>query len=378
MEFKSDYSNIPPSIEAKIGKNLHNQTNHPLEIIKNLIYKYPPFKEFKTFDDLNPVVDTTNNFDLLRIPPDHVARSKSDTFWVTEDQVLRTHTSAHQNLLLGEGYQNFLVTGDVYRKDEIDRSHYPVFHQMEGVGVVPGDSDPKESLLTILTGLVKYLFPQYTYRVNDDYFPFTDPSFEIEVKYKPELPDEDEDAWLEVLGCGVVHPDILAHNNLTDSYWAFGLGLERLAMVLFEIPDIRYFWSDHPRFIEQFKEGKIVKFQPYSVLPSISNDISFFIFPTQVREEIDEKAGEEDKWICANDFYDYVREIGGDWIETVELRDEFYHPKKKMLSRMYRLTYSPKDPSLSDPGTFRELILSIQNKIRDGLVGAIPGLELRN
>ena len=377
MEFKNDYSNIPLSVEVKIGRNLHNQPNHPLEIIKRKIYCYPPFNTFETFDDLDPVVDTINNFDLLRIPCDHVARSKSDTFWVTEETVLRTHTSAHQNQLLGTGHTKFLVTGDVYRKDEIDRSHYPVFHQMEGVGLVPSGSDPKESLLTILTGLVQYLFPDYTYRVNDDYFPFTDPSFEIEVKYKPELPDEDEDAWLEVLGCGVVHPEILDHNDLDGGYWAFGLGLERLAMVLFGIPDIRYFWSDHPRFLDQFESGKIVKFQPYSVLESITNDISFWIPPSRVREVIDEKAGEEDKWVQTNDFYDYVRDIGGDWIEKVTLEDEFYHPKKNMLSRMYRLTYSPKDPTLSDPGEFRDLVLGIQNKIRDGLVGVITDIQLR-
>lgn len=377
-EFKTDYSNIKPSIEEKLNKGLHNQPNHPIEIVKRRIYGYSAFEKFIKFDNMNPVVDTTNNFDLLRIPPEHVARSKSDTYYVSKEYVLRTHTSAHQNELLAQGYQNFLVTGDVYRKDEIDSSHYPVFHQMEGVGKVQLGHDPKEDLLDILVGLVNYLFPDYEYRVNPDYFPFTEPSYEIEVKYNPELPDEDENAWLEVLGCGVVHNEILnRHGSEPSTYWAFGLGLERLAMVMFGIPDIRCFWSDHPKFLDQFKSGEIVKFQPYSVLDSISNDISFWIDKDQVRDIIDEKIGEEDKWKLANDFYDYIRDMGGDWIEKVTLKDEFYHPKKKMLSRTYRITYSPKDPSLNSPGEFKEIVLEIQNRIRGEITNQIPNIELR-
>jgi phenylalanyl-tRNA synthetase alpha chain len=135
MENRTEYSNIGPSIEAKIGRNLHNKKNHPIEIIKRKIYEY--FNEldgydFAKFDDLPPYVNVSDNFDKLLIPKDHPARSRSDTYYINKDTVLRTQTSAHQNELLAQGHQNFLVTGDVYRKDEIDKSHYPVFHQMEG------------------------------------------------------------------------------------------------------------------------------------------------------------------------------------------------------------------------------------------------------
>ena len=127
-------SNITPSIQAKIGRNLHNQKNHPLEIIKSKIYEF--FSEdFGKFDDFNPIVNIEDNFDKLLIEKDHPSRGMSDTYYVDENKVLRTHTSAHQNELMESGHRKFLVTGDVYRKDEIDSSHYPVFHQMEGVWV---------------------------------------------------------------------------------------------------------------------------------------------------------------------------------------------------------------------------------------------------
>ena len=128
MDKKTDFCNIPKSIEEKIGKNLHKQHNHPIEIVKKKILDY--FKsledyKFDIFEDLLPFVSVEDNFDKLLIPKDHVARSKSDTYYINESTVLRTHTSAHQNELLAKGYKSFLVIGDVYRKDEINMTHYP-------------------------------------------------------------------------------------------------------------------------------------------------------------------------------------------------------------------------------------------------------------
>ena len=190
--------NIPDSILTKVERKLHLNPNHPICIIKEHIYKYFDSLSdynFKEYDDLSPYTDTTDNFDRLLIPKDHSSRSKSDTYYVTEYIVLRTHTSAHQNELFSKGITQFLVTGDVYRKDEIDRYHYPVFHQMEGVSIVPSDKNPSTELKKILSGLTTYLFPNHAYRFNNDYFPFIEPSFEIEVEYK-------KDVWIEILGCG--------------------------------------------------------------------------------------------------------------------------------------------------------------------------------
>jgi phenylalanyl-tRNA synthetase alpha chain len=374
MDKKTDYSNIPPSIVSKIGRNLHNQKNHPIEIIKNRIYKYfddlSDYK-FEKFDDLLPFASIEDNFDKLLIPKDHPARNKSDTYYVNENLVLRTHTSAHQNELLTKGYKNFLVTGDVYRKDEIDSKHYPVFHQMEGIGQVPIGVDSESELRRILNGLVKHLFPGCEYRFNKDYFPFTEPSLEIEVKYRGD--------WLEILGCGVMHKDIVKNNELTGDFWAWGIGIDRLCMLFFDIPDIRYLWSEHSRFLDQFKEGKIIKFKSYSKLPTQYKDISFWIPKEKIIQIIEMDSGKEmeiKKWLEENDFFELVREVGRDWIAEVKLMDEFYHSKKQAHSRMYRIIYSPNDPSLKNPGMFTELINKYQNTIGKQVIEYLD-VELR-
>ena len=100
----------------------------------------------------------------------HPARSKTDTYYVNEKEVLRTHTSAHQNQLLSQNYKSFIVTGDVYRKDEIDARHYPIFHQMEIFTLIDDSLDPEIELKKILSGLITYLFPNSDFRFNPDYF----------------------------------------------------------------------------------------------------------------------------------------------------------------------------------------------------------------
>ncbi|AUL78920.3 phenylalanyl-tRNA synthetase [Tupanvirus soda lake] len=339
-------SNITPSIQAKLGRNLHLQKYHPIEIIKNKIYNYFG-SSYEKFDDLLPIVSIEDNFDKLLIPSNHPARSKSDTYYVDQNTVLRTHTSAHQNHLLCKGYTKFLVTGDVYRKDEVDCHHYPVFHQMEGVCVLDSDNAESEVKL-VLSGLVEYLFPGCKYRINDDYFPFTHPSYEFEVEFNGK--------WLEILGCGVVQPTILQNCGLEQKHaWAFGLGLERLAMILFDIPDIRYFWTTDDAFLKQFASNDIVKFKPYPKLPPLTKDISFWI-PSETDIQ-------ENKWLHENDFFEICREIGTDMIEEVELFDTFHHPKKKQYSRSYHIVYSCPDTSLKNPGEFNTMVNEMHQKI---------------
>eukprot|EP01031_Cornospumella_fuschlensis_P031913 gene31913-38585_t len=259
---KHPANNVPDSIYEKVGRNLHLQQNHPLNIIKKRIENYCNTyaaqhnqPSFQLFDNLEPIVTTKQCFDDLRVEPTHVSRRPSDTYYIDPDTVLRTHTSAHQTQFIRQGVQAFLCSGDVYRRDEVDASHYPVFHQMEGVRIYKdgkGKVDPKvieADLKELLTGLARHLFGDVEMRWREDYFPFTQPSFELEVLYNGN--------WLEVLGCGVIHEDVLRNSDRsTDAGWAFGLGLERLAMVLFDIPDIRLFWSADRRFLDQFDERK--------------------------------------------------------------------------------------------------------------------------
>lgn len=345
MEIKR---NITPGIQDKLGRNLHNRKNHPLEIIKRKIYNYFG-STFEKFDDFNPIVKIEENFDKLLIPKDHPARGLSDTYYQDEHHVLRTHTSAHQNTLLNAGHEKFLVTGDVYRKDDIDSCHYPVFHQMEGVCIVGPDQDPATELKAILSGLVNHLFPNCEYHFKEDYFPFTEPSYEVEVLYNGN--------WLEILGCGVVHTQIMQNCNLGHrKAYAFGLGIERLAMILFNIPDIRYFWSDDARFISQFESGEVVEFKPYSPFPSTDRDISFWLSET----------------FTHNDFCSIIRELGGDIIESVsKVGDDFIHPKTSRVSRLYRIVYRSNDRSLTNDEV---------NVIQEGIISAVKqefNIEIR-
>jgi phenylalanyl-tRNA synthetase alpha chain len=350
-------SNIPQSIKNKIGMNLHNKKGHPIKIIKEYIYKYFDSLteiKFEKYDNYNPYVDIKYNFDALRIPKEHPSRKITDTYYLNENIVLRTHTSAHQYELLEKGSKSFLVTGDVYRKDEIDSNHYPVFHQLEGVHLCEDNKNPEEELKKILSGLITYLFPNCEYRFNKDYFPFTHPSYEIEVNFHGK--------WLEVLGCGVVHEEILNNLKIKQKGWAFGLGLERLAMILFDIIDIRLFWTDDNRFLEQFEEEKIVKFKQYPKLKAVLKDISFWIDTSEVTCE--EKTNTF-VWHNINNFYEIIREECGDLIEKVELCDNFYHPKHKKYSVMFRLAITPteKDITITDPA----ILSKSSNKLMESL-----------
>lgn len=329
-------NNIGSTIKKKMNKGLHKTPQHPLCILKEKIYEYFG-DEFYKFDSLNPLVSTEDNFDKLLIPEDHPSRSLTDTYYYDENTVLRTHTTAHQNQLLEKGYEKFLVTGDVFRKDTIDKCHFPIFHQIEGLEIVEEGENAFNKLKEKMVGLVTHLFPDSDYVINEHVFPFTDPSFEIEVDYKGE--------WLEVLGCGVVREEIMENCGMEGKKaYAFGLGLERLAMVLFEIPDIRYFWTEDKRFIDQFKPGEITKFKEYSSFPPCYKDISFWY-------------GEDFNEL---DFLDLIREEATELVEDVTLTDDFVHPKSGKKSKTYRLTYRNNNRSLTN-----EEVNDIQDKVRN-------------
>ena len=351
----SSYTNISDSLFNKTNIKLHNKLNHPINIIKCAIYNY--FKSssdinFETFDDLSNIVSTTSNFDDLLIPQNHPSRSKSDTYYINSNYALRTHTSAHQCELLRQGKTSFLVTGDVYRKDEIDRCHYNIFHQMEGVNLMKNTTHQdieiaEQNLKKTICGLIDYLFPNCQFRFNGDYFPFTYPSFEVEVYFN--------DKWLEIMGCGVIHRTILTNNKIDTIGWAFGFGLERMAMILFNIPDIRLFWSQDEKFLNQFSNDmdiKNINFVPYSKLSSISRDISFFVPADQISLL---ESSDSFSWNNVNDFYDLVRETCLENIENVMLFDHFYNNKKNKYSNTFKLTFSP-NSDMTNSAEFADIV----------------------
>ncbi|KAK7255168.1 hypothetical protein RIF29_28572 [Crotalaria pallida] len=343
-------NNVPDTIFSKLGVQLHRRDQHPLGILKNAIYEYFDSNysnKFNKFDDLCPIVSVKQNFDDVLVPEDHVSRSLNDTYYIDPQTVLRCHTSAHQAELLRSGNTHFLVTGDVYRRDSIDSTHYPIFHQMEGFRVFDPDewqasgmdatSFAAADLKKCLEGLARHLFGAVEMRWVDTYFPFTNPSFELEIHF--------QEKWLEVLGCGVTEQEILKRNGNPDNVaWAFGLGLERLAMVLFDIPDIRLFWSNDERFTSQFSKGQLgVKFKPFSKYPPCYKDISFWI----------------NESFTENNLCEVVRGIAGDLVEEVQLIDNFTN-KKGLTSHCYRIAYRSMERSLTD-----DEINDLQWKVRE-------------
>lgn len=137
-EFVTDaFTNITPKISSYLGQNLHLQKHNPLSLVRQRIVKYfySSFTRcgnpiFSVYDNLSPIVTTKQNFDDLLIPSDHPSRAKSDCYYVNKGTLLRAHMTAHQSELLNSGLDNFLMIGDVYRRDEIDSTHFPVFHQV--------------------------------------------------------------------------------------------------------------------------------------------------------------------------------------------------------------------------------------------------------
>jgi phenylalanyl-tRNA synthetase alpha chain len=354
-------NNIPPSIEDKIGRNLYKIRNHPIQIMKEMVFDY--------FDDLvrieleNPYVPIEYNFDRLRVPADHPSRKPTDTFYKDDKLVLRTHMTCYLYPMgksdTGVSKLKYITCGDVYRKDAIDSTHFPVFHQMDAFCIVDKGVDVKQDLRNRISGLIKHLFGNdCSYKILEDsensnvHFPFTVDSLEVEVEI---ISPDGEVISLEVLGAGTVHPDIMKDLGLPDHQaWAFGLGLERLAMVLFDIPDIRLFWSTDSRFISQFSSGKIVKFQPYSKFEMCYKDISFFINDNFSYNDMCSIARDEDKHNI---------------IESISLIDEFH--KNERISQCYRIVYRSTDSTLKNSE-----IDKIQTKIRNRLIKEL-GVEIR-
>ena len=144
VKYKADsQTNVTPRILSYLGKKIHLQDRRPLNLIQRRIvdymyqrYKGPRGPLFSLHDRLSPVVTVEANFDSLLVPKDHVSRKNSDSYYLNSEYMLRAHTSAHQTELIRMGLDNFMVAGDVYRRDTVDKTHYPVFHQIEGVRLV--------------------------------------------------------------------------------------------------------------------------------------------------------------------------------------------------------------------------------------------------
>ncbi|MGQ0539243.1 MAG: phenylalanine--tRNA ligase subunit alpha [Gemmatimonadaceae bacterium] len=194
------------------------------------------------------------NFGALNFPPDHPAMDMHDTLYLTRDTLLRTHTSPVQVRTLQQ-YQppiRILAPGNVYRRDFFDATHAPAFAQLEGMVVDEGVSFA--DLKATLTYFAKHLFGEATRtRFVPSYFPFTEPSAQVEVAV--DFADARGERWIEIMGCGLMHPAVLESAGLdSERYtgWAFGMGPGRIAMARYNIADIRLLYDSDVRFLAQF------------------------------------------------------------------------------------------------------------------------------
>ena len=193
------------------------------------------------------------NFDALNIPPGHPARDGFDSMYVNHGEpgstLLRTHTSPVQirTMLAQEPPIYIIAPGRVYRRDKADTTHMPVFHQIEGLVIDRGIS-LADLAGTIEAFTLNYFGPGFTSRLRPNYFPFTEPSAEFDIQ----RPDG---SWLELGGCGMVHPNVLRAGGIDPEEWsgfAFGFGIDRLAQMKFGVDDIRELFNNDVRFLSQF------------------------------------------------------------------------------------------------------------------------------
>ena len=223
---------------------------HPITQIKELIIKNLNNLGFSCIE--GPEVESERfNFDMLNIQKNHPARQMHDTFYVnSKSYLLRTHTSPVQirGMLENKPPVSFISPGKVFRKDD-DSTHLPMFHQIEGICV---DEDISFShLKDLIYKIIGSIFgTNIQIRFRPSYFPFTEPSAEVDILF------EDNNKWLEILGCGIVNPIVLENCGIDTKKYsglAFGLGLERIAMLKYGVTDIRDFYKSNLDFLNQFK-----------------------------------------------------------------------------------------------------------------------------
>ena len=317
--------------------DLSRTLGSPLSEMVRRVKELPLFKDF---DDINipEIVPAAISFDLFNFPADHPVRSTSDTYYVNEKNILRTHDTVFwyyylnrpeiKKRLQNNESMGTLCYGKVYRKDEIDRRHMNIFHQMGGWYIVPDNQGTLklDDLKNVLSEVVKSIFgPATEYRFNVDTFPYTGPSLEIEIHVG--------DEWVEVLGGGMPKKAVLANMGV-EGYngWAFGFGLERLAIISMKLPDIRLLWSADERVKKKLVLGNA--YTAVSKYPPCVRDISFIV----------------KKRFVPNNYFDLVRDVGGDRVEEVDLIDTYENDEKlgvDNVSYAYRITYRSLDRTLT-------------------------------
>ena len=332
--------------------DLTKKENSPVKILFDQILELPRFVNFDVVE-FPKIVSVQNNFDILNTPKDHPSRKDTDTYYLTENYLLRTQMTTFWSFYLrnAEVLQRLETNGEiaalspgiVFRKDEIDRHHFPAFHQIDGLLICKKEKKviTQDDLKDVQKDLAQGIFGKsIEYKFVDDTFPYTVESLEMDIMFNGN--------WLEVNGAGLVHPVVLQNFGLDPGIyngWAFGFG-DRLAMIKMDIPDIRILWSEDPRITDQFKTIEST-FKPVSKFPEVSKDISFVI----------------DAGVNLNNYYEIVRDFASDLIEEVKLIDEYVDENKfgkDKKSYTFRIVYRSLERTLT-----HEEVNAIQDKIID-------------
>ena len=236
-------------------------SRHPISIVKNRIVEIFSRIGFNVSEGPE-IEDDWHNFTALNLPEHHPARDMQDTFFIEQDPdiLLRTHTSSVQVRYM-ENHKPPIRTispGRVFRNEDISARAHCIFHQVEGLYIDKDVSfaDLKQTLLYF----TKEMFGKSKIRLRPSYFPFTEPSAEVDIYWGLETEVDYKitkgTGWLEIMGCGMVDPNVLKNAGIDPneySGFAFGMGIERIAMLLYQIPDIRMFYENDERFLKQFK-----------------------------------------------------------------------------------------------------------------------------
>ena len=258
---KNDKKNMFQDDLSKPGQPINVGAHHPISIVRDKVIDI--FKMIGFELSYGPdIEDDWHNFSALNLPEDHPAREMQDTFFIetNPDIVLRTHTSSVQvrHMQSNEPPIRILSPGRVFRNEAVSARSHCVFHQIEGLYINKNVSfaDLKQTL----TYFTKSMFGTAKIRLRPSYFPFTEPSAEVDVYWG--LNSETDyritkgTGWLEIMGCGMVDPKVISNCGINpDEFtgFAFGIGVERLAMLLYQIEDIRMFYENDVRFLNQFK-----------------------------------------------------------------------------------------------------------------------------
>lgn len=247
------------------GEPMSPGAGHPVSLVKNKIIDIFSRIGF-TISEGPEIEDDWHNFTALNLPEHHPARDMQDTFFIEknkdgkEDMLLRTHTSSVQIRYMENNKPPIrtISPGRVFRNEDISARSHCIFHQVEGLYI---DTDVSfADLKQTLEFFTREMFGKSKIRLRPSYFPFTEPSAEVDIYWGLKTETDHKitkgTGWLEIMGCGMVDPNVLENTNINpDKYsgFAFGMGIERIAMLLYQIPDIRMLFENDMRFLKQFK-----------------------------------------------------------------------------------------------------------------------------